>query len=286
MNSDQEIKQIVPSNQDIKNHWNAFYKIYIDNCEQSFLPFYFNLLSLINIDKAISTDKILELSIGAGLGFYHLINTTDAELYGGDFSDKMLEEAQKRVDSYGDRIKNRKIQISYLNNEDLSIYNDNTFRSVFSNLSLHSVENPLKMLKECYRVLDKTRKDSKCAFSLWGRPENTFFHTVIPNALKKNGIELPNKRTGFHLSEIEKTKALFFEAGFSNVHCAYTNVVFNITKFEDFEFILGSPHLTKVLENCDKETENNIIKTIKEDFEEEMKIKGSITKEVLIVHAN
>lgn len=285
-NKDNQIELEVTPTEDIKKFWNDFSAMYSSNLEKGVLPFYFNLLCLINADKATSQDKILELSIGGGIGFFNLINNTEAEVYGGDLCEEMLKISKKRVDSYGNNTTNKKINLSLINNEDLSKFEDNTFRSILSNMSLQIVENPLQMLKECYRVLDKNNKEAKCAFSVWGRKENNPFHNLIPGALKKNNISLPQKRSNYHLNDKDKIISLFKEAGFTNIFCEYTSVLFSFTKFEEIEFMLNAPSFVKLFSTLDKTTIQNIKQTIKEDFELVVKTNGGFTKEALIVHAN
>jgi len=74
------------------------------------------------------------------------------------------------------------------------------------------------MLKEAFRVL---KKGGRIGVSVWGRPENSSFFTLLPSILKKHGIQLPNKRSNFHLGDRENLVKMFEDAGFTGIQAWY-----------------------------------------------------------------
>ncbi len=97
-----------------------------------------------------------------------------------------------------------------LDNEDLSIFPDKSFDVVFSNFSLHLVNNPAKMINESSRVLNDK---GVAAFSIIGRSQNSLFIDLVKKCLKKLenfDISLLNSINKYKLSEAEDLKELIF----------------------------------------------------------------------------
>jgi len=67
-------------------------------------------------------------------------------------------------------------------NAEATPFKDAEFDRCYGNLCLQLVEDPVKMLKEVRRVL---KPGSTAAFSVWGRPANSAFMTIIPSALNE-----------------------------------------------------------------------------------------------------
>ena len=126
----------VYNSKEITVFWDKMSKLYQKNLELSLLPHYINLISLLGIQNLNKDNKILELSVGNGLGFSLLKNFTNSKLYGGDISSEMLNLAKKRIKNF------ENIELMELNNEDLSKFSNNYFDCVFSNYSLHLVGAP------------------------------------------------------------------------------------------------------------------------------------------------
>lgn len=86
------------------------------------------------------------------------------------------------------------ITLRLANNEDLSFAKDGEFEVYFSNLSLHLVADPEKMLKEAYRIL---KKGGRIGVSVLGRTENSLYMSMWPKIIERHGIEQPKIRSPF-----------------------------------------------------------------------------------------
>ncbi len=274
----QEEKIKIENSEEIANIWDKFMKVYQNRIEMNLLNFYFNILSLCKINEAKEEDNVLELGLGTGLGFSNLKNLSKAKIYGGDISPEMVKEAQRINPNH---------EISVINNEDLSKFKDNFFRNVFSNYSLHIVENPVNMLKEVKRVLRKD-SESKAVFTVWGRPENNPLFTIIPTVLKECNINLPKVRSPFHLCSKEVMKKICLEAGFENILMEYTTIILNYFNINDFMFMLDEhPHYKETFKNMDEKLVEEIRNKVKNLFNYEIEKRGGLLPfEGLIVILN
>lgn len=268
----------IENSEEIAKVWDNFMKVYQQRIEMNLLNFYFNILSLCRINEAKEEDNILELGLGTGLGFSNLKNMTKSKIFGGDISPEMVKEAQRL---------NPNQEISVINNEDLSKFKDNFFRNVISNYSLHIVENPVNMLKEVKRVLKKD-SDSKAVFTVWGRPENNPFFTIIPTVLRECKVVVPKVRSPFHLSCKDVMRKLCEEAGFSNILMEYSTIILNYFNIDDFMFMLDDhPHYKNIFQSLDKKVMEEVRSRVKELFNFELEKRGGLLPfEGLIVILN
>ena len=92
-------------------------------------------------------------------------------------------------------------------------YKNEEFDSYVSNMSLHQMPDPAKMLAEAFRVL---KKGGNIGVSAWGRKENCTFLTLRGKVLEKYAIK-EDFRSNFHLSEKETVVDLLEKAGFKDV---------------------------------------------------------------------
>ena len=74
----------------------------------------------------------------------------------------------------------------------------------------------MNQLNEWYRVL---RTGGKAAFSVWGRKENCEFFTLVAQAAKLCGLEMPapKEKSHFHLSNKDDLEKDVRAAGFSEI---------------------------------------------------------------------
>jgi len=263
--------QNVMSSSQLKTFWDKFQKLYTQRIAIDInLP----LVAMCNLGR-IKTNpnikKILELSCGPGVGLEHIISNltktqNDVEIYAGDISENMLQNCfdnlkelkeinLKYKENSFDNNSKLTVSLSELDNENLSTFSDKSIDVVISNMSLHLVTNPDKMVQECSRVL---RDDGVALFSIWGRPENSPFFTLIPGVMKKLEIPLPESRSNFHLSKIDKLKALILENGFKTFNWTYINVPFDIYNFEDFSYWFESPNWRDLMDGLSEETKDKI----------------------------
>lgn len=283
MSSLSKASKIIPTTKDIIKNWDGFSSDYISHIELNLLPFYFNLTSLIKANRATKNDKILELSVGGGLGFYNLANNTKAQLYGGDISSEMIKEAKRKIAMLPNTSLNH-IDLNVIDNEDLSRFNDNYFSSIISNFSLHIVSNPLLMLKETKRTLDSNNSNASAAFTVWGQPKNNFLLTLLPDLFKKHNFPLPNRRSLFHLSKKDVIYDLCKEAGFSNITLEYTSIIYNYSTVDEFEFYLYNPPFNSLFEDLGKDNAEIIKQDYRKEIANEIKDGKKSIMEGLIIH--
>ena len=164
--------------------------------------------------------------------------------------------------------------------EDLSELTDNSFQHYFSNLSLHLVSDPSKMLSEAYRVL---QPGGRAGFTVWGRKENSRFFTIIPQILGKYGIKLStNERSNFHLSERDMVMNLLEKAGFKNVLCWHQFFAFKTYEESDAKFLMNAPNTQKSLEELSEENRSKAEAEIIAEFQDCLKTKVPVGLEVLM----
>mmetsp|Transcript_31280 Transcript_31280/g.32454 ORF Transcript_31280/g.32454 Transcript_31280/m.32454 type:complete len:270 (-) Transcript_31280:33-842(-) len=264
------------SPKELEVYWDDFQEKYGKVFEPNLLPLHSNLLSLAKVNEATEQDSILELAVGCGSGFAVLNAITKAKTFGGDISSNMVKASKEKNPSVANNIE-------VINNEDLSRFKDGTFRNVISNMSLMIVTNPLNMLKETYRVLDKSNKESSAVFTVWGRPENNFLLNSFSSALKKMNIEPSNSRSNFHLCDKEVVYALCKEAGFENIYLEYTSVILNFTEFKEIEFYVKGPKNIQIFEKIGPEKSEELRKTLEENFNKEFQEKKRMTLEVMVI---
>ena len=232
------------TNKPPKEFWNEFSETYTTKNEFQVLPFYFNLINQLKVNEKNCNETILELAIGSGLGLKLLADLTEAKIIGGDFSENMLEKAKKRISLQSNNYRSKNIDLRLLNNEDLNSISSQSINYVISNLSLNLVDKPENMLKEVKRVLIP---NGKAAFSIWGRPENNDFFTMIPKLMKKNGLNIGEGRSNFHMSKKDVCYKYCVDAGFKNVFLEYNDTIFNYENYEDLAYFIHSPNFSNIL---------------------------------------
>jgi len=306
-------KGIPLTSQELKVFWNSYAEHYHKNVERNFISVYVNLC---NLTKIYRKKNILELSCGSGEGLKYL--TTNLEnkinLFASDISDNVLEQTHKNFkttnnnispllktniyksdsdkqklkqklnklheENNRDLLKEINLNLIQIDNEDLNLFNSNSFDTVISNFSLNLVNKTEKMLSESARVLNK---EGVAAFSIWGRPENSLPFTIIPNALKKMEVDLPKIRSFFHISKVELLRDMVLSNGFSKFSYCYQFVPFNIFNFKDFLFMLKSPAYLPIIEKLSESDKNKLISIIEEEFEKVLKRNELFGTEAIIL---
>jgi ubiquinone/menaquinone biosynthesis C-methylase UbiE len=273
------------NSEELSKYWDNFSITYSTVIENSMLPFYYNILSLCRIQNSTDKDIILELSIGSGHGFNNMAQLSPAKLFGGDISPIMLNAGKERLSS-NKNLRCESFDLDVIDNEDLSRFKDNTFRNVISNMSLHLVNNPLKMLIETKRVLNKESKDSSACFSVWGRPENNMMFTLIPKHLRLNNVLFPeDMRSNFHLSKKDLVFDLCKEAGFENIVIDYVDVMLPFSSYEEYSFFLETPSMVKIFnEEVNKGKFELVKESLKKELDEFFANGNRIKLEALVVY--
>jgi ubiquinone/menaquinone biosynthesis C-methylase UbiE len=274
--------------ENLKVFWNEFEKEYSTHSEKKMIMIYSGLWELASKYKK---QNILELACGTGEGLkymvHDLISTDEIErnkinIHALDLSSNMLNSAYSKLTRYQsnlrpdimnikilsqqqDNIKNEhekyKINLELMegDNENLGNFKNEQMDVVIANYSLHLVEKPEKMLKECSRVL---KKDGIALFSIWGRPENSLQFTLVPNILKKHNIELPDQRSWFHISKINNLRKLVLENGFKHFSYSYSYCPLNYISPHEFDYMINSPTYKKILDSLDLKKREEIKKEI------------------------
>jgi len=112
-----------------------------------------------------------------------------------------------------------------------------SFDKIIGNYILHLVPDPDKMLLESKRVL---KEGGMCAFSVWGRKENSPKFTMnthlIPKFSSEWNIDFKEEvfRSSFHLSDINDLKRRVLQAGFTRCIAWYQQEILSVTNGEEY----------------------------------------------------
>mmetsp|Transcript_11198 Transcript_11198/g.22034 ORF Transcript_11198/g.22034 Transcript_11198/m.22034 type:complete len:264 (+) Transcript_11198:704-1495(+) len=138
----------------IKLFWDSSANWYASHMLPTTSKFYSAILPFMHI---IPQASILEAACGAGNGLELLLDAEPlAEITGTDLSDVMIDLAREKLGN--------KVRLKVGDNEHLP-FAAKSFTHYISNLSLHIVPHPDKMLAEAYRVL---KPGGFCAVSVIG----------------------------------------------------------------------------------------------------------------------
>ncbi|KPU62766.1 methyltransferase type 11 [Thermococcus sp. EP1] len=157
---------------------------------------------------SLAKGKVLEIGIGTGknLPYY----PEGVEVIGIDFSRGMLEKAEKRKKELG--LEN--VKLLYMDAQNME-FDDNTFDTVVSTFVFCTVPDPIKGLKEAYRVL----KPGGTAIFLEHMKSNSrllniplylmepFIKTLLGTSMLRE-TQKNIEKAGF---KIEKVENLFFD---------------------------------------------------------------------------
>jgi ubiquinone/menaquinone biosynthesis C-methylase UbiE len=220
-----------------QHYWNSFAGWYQANLETATDKFFRAMLPFLELD---ADSIVLETACGTGKGIQTLLDLTPAtQIVGTDLSEVMVELAKKKLE----------VDIQLGNNEALA-FEDSSFSHYISNMSLHIVPDPSKMLAEAYRVL---RPGGLCAVSVIGVESSFIMMAGKANLLAKRAAADPEARTYLHLSDPNKVLTLIFEAGFTQP--LHFSEIFHFplkTPQSIADFICTVPAVA-ALETCDPE---------------------------------
>jgi ubiquinone/menaquinone biosynthesis C-methylase UbiE len=235
----------------IKETWNNFSHDYVETMEQVTTLIYENILPLAKIESA---SKILEVGCGAGNGIRILcsIKPQNSSITACDISESMLSIAQSR--NFPDTT------FLLANNEDLPFQN-NSYDRYIANLSLHIVENPIKMIEEAFRVL---QPGGVALFSSVGKPRREDFRSFINQALITAGA--PAKRSiNLAISDDESLMKILKDAGFSRVLTFYSNACIPATTVDEVVEILGKNYSVENIKAINPELHKRVLETMREE---------------------
>jgi len=159
--------------------------------------------------------KLLDLGCGSGR---HFIKQKNLEIYGLDFSEKMIELAKKDSED-----KKLDVKLKLIEDEKIP-YKDNFFDLIICIAVLHCIETKAKrnkLIKELYRTL---KPSSQALISVWGRnqkriknkPKQGYIPWTIGQEkyqratyiYDKEELEQELKQAGFKIIKSEGKKAI------------------------------------------------------------------------------
>lgn len=169
------------------------------------LNFWLNSVS--NIIGKRENIKLLDMGCGTGRFAVPFAYQFGYTVTGADVSEEMLEKAREKD-------KKSLVKWDKQNAESLT-YRDDAFDVVFISHLLHHIDNPLDVLKECYRVLRK----GGIVINRYGAREDIIDdpeHRFFPEA-----VEIDKKR----VYSKEQMVIWFTQAGFKNIKTRTTNQI-------------------------------------------------------------
>jgi len=185
--------------ENILNHWNSFADWYNHYFTQASSKFYRAFLPFLDFPPE---STVLETACGAGNGLELLIEKAPhSSITGTDHSQAMLDYARSRI---GDRV-----QLQIADNESLP-FGDASFTHYISNLSLHIVPDPCKMLAEAFRVL---KPGGQLVVSVIGEGTTFIQLNVVANRLAKRAPVNLELRPQTYLSDQSIVLGLIRDAG-------------------------------------------------------------------------
>lgn len=238
---------IIQPTPEIKKHWEKLSLIYSIYNSENLIPHALTMAHQVNISSA---DVIIDAGCGDGSFTTEIClqKKKSTKLISIDISQNMCKFTYCRVkklaglmnEPFGLSNYKAKLQFEKMNDfeksedfnikesrtipelncevfqsdiEDLSFIEDNTVDCYISPMCLMIVENPLKMIKEAYRVLQPGKK---AIFSVWGRKGNDENFTLLNKVLEDHDIPVnkTNGRSIYHLNDKEKLIKMFEDAGF------------------------------------------------------------------------
>ena len=175
----------------IKSYWNSFSNTY----EKSLLNTTKQINTLMLPHLKISPEQtVCDCGCGTGSGAEILLHYYPnlKKILANDISESMIIKAKEK------KLKNTELHLA--SGENLP-YDSSSCDRYISNLTLHFVESPEKMIKEAYRVL---KSSGIAVLSVPGNPDHLNLLKVIGRSLKNVGLEQDQQRNPFHLSEKAK----------------------------------------------------------------------------------
>lgn len=227
-----------PSLNEVREQWNRISSWYAKHSEEQVNALLSVVLPFLKLDSA---NKVLDVGCGTGNAVALMATQSQAELYGCDLSETMVNLALQR--------NLPKAEFIQANAEELP-YSDGFFDRYLANLCLMLVPEPKNMLAEAYRVL---QPGGKAVFSVWGRKENSNFHEIVDESLEQVGVPPSNKRSNFHLGNQAQLSDLVNSSGLQKVLSFYIGIPSSFTTpSEAMEFYHSMPqmnHLRETLGN-------------------------------------
>ena len=253
---------IEAKNDELKSYWNQFSKLYGD-----FLEFY-NLPLGVQIWHMLYKPRFVTF-VEAGCGSGHFLNylikdiSFGCSIFASDLSDKMLTKATERnQDIIREKKKKMQIEVFYQNcpNEKLKGLTSAGVDVYVSNLTLHLVNEPEKMLKEAKRVL---RIGGRIGLSVLGDYNKCTSIKEITEIIRKHQPE--GKKWGSSAKEkpFQFTRESLIElvqsVGFKVEFCWESWVPHPLYSNDQYDINTKLPGNLKKIRTYDEETQQKIM---------------------------
>lgn len=246
---------MIPTAQEVKTSWNAFASQYSETMENSNLQI---ALSLARMAGVSSAKNVLEIACGSGRLTLDLLQTLPAgtKYTSVDISEEMIKLATAAKEKIKDKLNDIEHQFVVANGEELSFIPDESVDVVIAPLCMHLTPDPNSLLKEALRVL---KKGGRIGFSVLGDLKQCTSFNIVSNAVKEAGVELPQKRSVFHLGSREKMIKLAEDNGIKVDFCWLEYITQSIHTVEDTKILyaktissIGEEDKAKVIEGVEK----------------------------------
>jgi len=193
------------------------------------------------------------------------------KVIGVDLSPEMLQIAKQRAASEG--LTNIAFQV--VEDENLSMFQDNTFDSVVCRNGLMFMPDPVKALTAFLRVL---KPDGKASVTVWGSPEKAPVMSMFMKTISKHVPEMKPPPPGtpggpFAIPSIDMLRGLFSRAGFSDFSATTTEAT-GVETYNAEEFWQGMTEvvgflvilLSKLPEEKKQAIRNDVIQSLRNMF--------------------
>ncbi|KRX06269.1 hypothetical protein PPERSA_06240 [Pseudocohnilembus persalinus] len=292
----------VQNYEQLEQFWDDFSLAYTNSISSCQSGLYCNMISMLQIENS---KNILETAIGPAFMLPHLIHRVKkgTKITQTDLSSNFLAIAAKRIDLFLQDPYNHlydfdikqlpafngpkeypeiNVKLEKENSENLT-YPDQSFDTYISSLCLQLTSDPIKMLKEAYRVL---QKGGRAAFSVWGDYEKSTFFTTIAKVLKKYpNVQKSTQRSNFHLNDKQKLIKMAEDAGFTNI---LTFNLFNPMHFfrneKDIDNFLSTGRCQQEASQAGEENKEKVLAEAKEEIKKILfEQKQAIGMDVMVI---
>jgi len=226
----------LPTTEAVEERWDEFADRFVSQFEPNTLRVARAAIDQLRLGEA---SQLLEVGCGGGGAAVELRARldeelkrvgrplTDATLTATDISSEMVRLAQARVKRRGVE----GVQVSRADAQALP-FEAGRFDRLLSCLNLMLLPDPVTALSEAARVL---QPGGVGAWVVWGRAEHSPMMTLLPQAAKRVGLELPPvARSNFHLGGVDRRRTLLQEAGFERVRLWYQPMPTTVETGEEF----------------------------------------------------
>jgi SAM-dependent methyltransferase len=169
-----------------------------------------------------SGQAVLDVATGGGepaLTIAKIVGSA-GKVVGVDLSSEMLQIAKQRAASEG--LTN--VVFEVVEDESLSMFQDNAFDSVVCRNGLMFMPDPVKALKAFLRVL---KPRGKASVTVWGSPDKAPVMSIVTKIVSKYVPEMKPPPPGtlggpFSIPSVDMLRGYFSKAGFSNFGATVT----------------------------------------------------------------